>query len=95
MTGAAPPIIVVHPTEPSACASSAMTRICAVRSSSAPLWLCGTSIRKHPASVSASTKSGGTRRACSISSPRDGDVRASSRTASRIPLVSLTMGPFV
>ena len=89
-TGASPPIITVHPTEPSARASSSITRIWAGRASSAPPWLRGTSIRKQPAAVSSSTRSGGTRRPRSISSLRAAMAGASAATASRVAFVSLT-----
>jgi hypothetical protein len=89
-TGASPPIITVHPTEPSARASSSITRISSGRASSAPPWLCGTSIRKQPVAVSCSTRSGGTRRPRSISSARAATAGASAATTSRVPFISLT-----
>ncbi len=89
-TGAERPIITVHPTEPSARASSSITRISAGTSSSAPPWLRGTSIRKQPAAVSSSTRSGGTRRPRSISSLRATMAGDNVRTASRHVFVSLT-----
>ncbi len=88
IAGAALPIITVHPTDPSARASSRTTAMWSASSSSAPPNRRGTSIRKHPASRSWATRSSGSRRPCSISSPRAAMAGSRARTESRIVTAS-------
>ena len=81
-----PPLlfIAIQPSEPSILPSAAMISNPVGRSSSNPPWLCGTNMRKTPIDLSASARSGGIRRASSISAARAVMPGASSRmSASR------------
>src|ERR1700704_4598976 len=84
------PIIAVQPPDPSILPSAPMTSSAAGRSSSSPPWLCGTNMRKTPIDLSVSTRSGGIRRASSISAARA--AGASSRISASRRLAAFAMG---